>query len=322
MPTLNMEDQMTALEIARRANAPEPFLIHELLRMTNEMLIDVPAYEANNAVINVTLQRTIKAVGEHRIYNQGVGKVATQTTQVQDRIAVLSAYSLVDAKMIEHSGNKNAALMSESAAIVKGMGLTQANTIINGDGNKKEEFAGLMSRRNSLADPNVISAVPNPGNGSEFTSIFLCAIGRDYFHLLYPKGSNSVGVKREDRGLVDAQDADKKEYPAYKSYFEAQYGICIKEPSAVMRICNIPRNITGDALVDLIIAARYKMPKGASTYAMYSNVDIQIKLDKAARDKGNVVYTDKDPWGNPITCVRDLRCRQMDVITNTEKAVA
>ena len=71
--TLNMTDQMTALEIAKRANAPDPFKIIELMRLTNEMLIDVPAQEANNGVVNVTLQRNIQPIGEHRIYDKGVG---------------------------------------------------------------------------------------------------------------------------------------------------------------------------------------------------------------------------------------------------------
>jgi hypothetical protein len=68
--------------------------------------------------------------------------------------------------------------------------------------------------------------------------------------------------------------------------------------------------------------ARYRLPQGASTYVMYSNVDALIKLDKAARDRGNVVYTANDPWGKPITHVRDIRCRRMDVIHNAEEAVA
>jgi hypothetical protein len=319
MAVLNMEDQMTALEIARRANAPDPFHIIELMRMTNEMLIDVPAYEANNATINVSLQRNIKPIGEHRIYNRGVDKVATQTKKVEDRIAMMSAYSQVDAALLEHSGNKTAALMSESAAIVKGMGLTQAETLIYGDGNREDEFAGLMARRGKLSDSNVINA---GGNGSNLTSIYLVATGRDLFHLIYPKGSKSVGVNREDRGLVDVKDENGKEYPAYKSYFTAQYGISVVVPDAVKRICNIPKNISGDDLVDLIIEAAYKLPQGASTYAMYSNVDILVKLDKAARDKGNVVHSVADPWGKQITSVRDIRCRCMDVITSTEDAVA
>jgi hypothetical protein len=319
MATLNMEDQMTALEIVRRANAPEPYNIIELMRMTNEMLIDVPAYEANSGTINKALQRNIKPMGEHRIYNRGVGKAATQTFPIEDRVAMLAEYSQVDAEMVDHSGNKAAALMSESKGIIKGMGLTQAHTLIHGDGTKDDEFAGLMSRRYKVDGVNTIDA---GGTGNNLTSIYLCAVGQDLFHLLYPQGSKTVGVEREDLGRVHVSDGKGGEFPAYKSYFKAAYGLTIKVPDAVKRICNIPKSIDGNDLVDLIIEASYKLPQGASTYAMYSNVDILIKLDKAARYKGNVVYNASDPWGKEITYVRKLRCRQMDVITNTEEQVA
>lgn len=319
MATLNMADQMTALEIARRINAPDPCKIIELLRMTNEMLIDVPAYEANNGTINKSIQRVIKPMGEHRIYNRGVGKAATQTSSIEDRCAIIAEYSQVDADMVDQSGDKAALLMDESAAIIKGMGLTQARTLIYGDGNKDDEFAGLMSRRYKVDGVNTIDA---GGTGNNLTSIYLCAIDRDLFHLIYPKGSKSVGVEREDLGRQHVEDAEGKKYPAYVNYFTAGYGLTIKDPSAVKRICNIPKDMAPDELVDLIIETSYKLPKGASTYAMYSNDSILIKLDKSARYKGNVVHNTQDPWGNEIVNVRKIRCRQMDVITSTEEKVA
>jgi hypothetical protein len=321
MPILNMNDQMTALEITRRANAPDPFHIIELMGLTNEMLLDVPAHEANDATVNVTLQRSIVAMGTHRIYNQGVGNAATQTKVVRDRIAMMGEYSTIDAAMLEHSGNIQAARMSEDSAIIKGMGLTQAQSLIYGSEHTPAEFSGLMERRNSLADKNVINA---KGSGSNLTSIYLIAAGPDLFHLIYPKGSKSVGVNREDLGRVHITDPsdETKSLPVYRSYFTAQYGLSIRAPEAVKRICNIPADISGDALVDLILDARHRMPQGASTYIMYSNVEMLIKLDKASRDKGNVVYTAADPWGKQITHVRDLRCRRMDVIVSTESAVA
>ena len=321
MPTLNMNDQMTALEIVKRANAPDPFHIIELMGLTNEMLLDVPAHEANNGVINVTLQRSIRPMGEHRVYNQGVGKAATQTSIVHDRIAMMGEYSAVDAAMLKHSGNIKAARMSEATAIIKGMGLTQAETLVYGDGDKPEEFDGLMKRYNSLSNKNVVDA---GGTGNDLTSIFIISLGPDLFHFIYPKGSTSVGVSREDLGLAHIPDPKDptKTYPVYRDYFEAQYGIAVRAPEAVKRIANIPKNISGDDLVDILIDTRYRMPQGAATYVMYSNIEMLIKLDKAARDKGNVVYTAADPWGKPITYVRDLRCRRMDVILSTEGRVA
>jgi len=319
MPTLNMTDQMTALELARRANMPEPFHIIELMRLTNEMLIDVPAFEANNGTINSTVQRNIKAAGSHRVYNQGVKKVATQTSIIHDRIAVLGAESVVDATMLEHSGNIAAARQSEAFGIIKGMGLTQADTCIYGDGARPDEFDGLAVRRNSLDDPNVIDA---GGTGNKLTSIYLVAVGRELFHLIYPKGSNSVGITREDDGKVTVQDEDGNDYKAYRELFQAQYGLVIRAPDAVKRICNIPATMTGAELVDIIIEARYRLPPGASSYVMYSNMEPLIKIDKGAREKGNVIYTAKDPWGQDITHIRDIRCRRMDVILNTEERVA
>jgi hypothetical protein len=319
--TLNMNDQMTALEIVKRANAPEAYHIIELLRMTNQMLIDVPARQANNATVNVTTQRTTKAAGEHRIYNQGVGKTATQTKVIQDRIAMLATYSDVDEDMVEHTGNVDEARQSEAISIVKGMGLVQARTLIYGSDARPEEFAGLMERRNTLTDPNVIDA---GGSGSGLTSIYLVAVGPDLFHLIYPRGSSTVGIERADRGLVDIPDPQDatKNYPVYREYFKAQYGLTIRSPDAVKRICNIPASMTGDDLIDIILDTRRRMPQGAATYAMYSNLDVLVKLDKAAWSKANVIYKETGPWGEELTKIRDLRCREMDVISNDEKAVA
>ena len=320
MPTLNMTDMMTALELVRRAQAPEPFKIIELMSLTNEMLIDIPAYECNSGTIHKTLQRTIRAMGEHRIYNQGVGNVATQTQPIEDRTTMLEAYSRVDEKMLQHSGNRNAARQSEAVGIIKGMGLTQAKALIGGDKRKTAEFDGLKLRRDKADGKLTISA---GGTGTGLTSLYLVAAGPDLFHLLYPQGSKSVGVERQDLGVQHVPDENdpKKTLPMAIEYFTAQYGICVRDPSALIRVCNIPANITGDALVDLIIEASYKLPQGASTYAMYSNDSILIKLDKASYKKENVVHTQSDPWGKPITHVRSIRCRRMDVILNDEAVV-
>jgi hypothetical protein len=319
MPQLNMTDQMTALEIAKRANQPDPFHIIELMALTNEMLLDVPAFECNNGVVNVTLQRNIGPMGSHRVYNQGVPNYATVTKVVRDRIAVLEAYSDVDELMLEHSGNTQQARESEAFGIIKGMGLTQAQTLIYGEEAKPDEFAGLASRRNSIAEGNVVDA---GGTGNLLTSVYLCAVGRDLFHLLYPSGAGTLGVRRTDKGQETQVDAQGNKYQVYREIFRAEYGIAVRDPSAVQRIANIPATMAPADLIDLIIDTRYKLPKGASTYVMFSNTDILKKIDKAGRDKANIVLQASDPWGKAITQIRDIRCREMDVITSAEAQVA
>jgi hypothetical protein len=317
-----MTDMLTALELVKRANAPEPFHIIELLREVNQMMIDVPAFETNNGTINTTLQRNIRPMGEHRIYNQGIGKRATTTKVVHDRVAILEEYSDVDEDLALNSGNVAATRQSEAIAIIKGMGLTQANTLIYGSDEVPEEFAGLMERYNSLSNPNVVNAAGAGGSSDDYTSVYMAAVGRDLFHLIYPKGAAGAGVSRIDSGIVFVQDAKGKEYRAYREFFKAQYGLTVRAPDAVKRICNIRKDIPVDALLDLILDTRWRMPMGATTYVLYGNQDILVKIDKAAREKNNVIYYAEDPWGKPITHVRDLRVRQMDCILNTEEEVA
>jgi len=252
MPTLNMTDQVTPLELARRANAPEPYKIIELMRLKNEMLIDIPAYECNSGTIHKTTQRTIGPMGEHRIYNQGVGAVATQTKLIEDRTTMLGAYSRVDEAMLQHSGNRNAVRQSEAVGIIKGMGLTQAEACVNADKSKVFEFDGLKLRRNKVDNKYVFSA---GGAGNKLTSIYIVAAGPDLFHFLYPQGSKSIGVERQDLGVHHVPQADnpEKSLPMAIEYFTAQYGICVRDPSALIRICNIPEDISGDKLIELII---------------------------------------------------------------------
>ena len=320
MAVLNMADQITAIEAVKRANNPDAFHIIECLRMTNEMLTDLPAIAANDGTVHTTLRRLNQPGGTHRIYNQGVNIKASQTDTVRDRIAMLGAYSVVDKAMADHTGNRGAFRQSEAVAILKGMGVDQARDLVYGNNAlDKTQIDGLAVRLNKVDNKTVFSM---GGTGNDLTSLYMIAAGQDLCHLIYPKGSSSVGVTRSDQGENIWEDQNGDRYQALVEYFEAQYGVTIRDPGAAIRICNIESTVNGDDLIDIILSCRRRLPPGASTYALYANLDVLIKIDKTARDRGNVVYTAADPWGKEITHIRDLRCRQMDVILNTEEAVA
>jgi hypothetical protein len=320
MAVLNMADQITAIEAVKRSSSPDAFHIIECLRMTNEMIVDLPALPANDNTVHTTLRRLNQPGGTHRIYNQGVEIKASQTDTVQDRIAMVGAYSVVDKAMADHTGNRSAFRQSEAVAILKGMGNDQARDLIYGNNAlNKAEINGLAVRLNKVDGKTVVSM---GGTGNDLTSLYLVAAGQDLCHLIYPKGSSSVGVTRSDQGEKIWEDQEGKKYQALVEYFEAQYGISIRDPGAVVRICNIESGVDGEDLIDAILSCRRRMPPGASTYAMYANLDVLIKIDKTARDRGNVVYYAADPWGKETTHIRDIRCRQMDAILSTEEAVA
>lgn len=319
MPNLSMTDTMTALEVMRRANNQDGFHIVELLSQTNEILKDMPVIEANDGTIHNTVVRTSLRSGTHRKYNEGIKPGATTTDTRKDIITMLEDYSIVDKDLADHSGNVNALRESEAAAFLAGMGQTQAEDLIYGNNARNEvEINGFATRLNDLSNKNVINA---GGSGNKCTSIYVCAIGRGFTHLIYPKGRKDCGIKTEDMGLQNWPMGDGKVMPAYVQFFSSHYGISVAHPDAVKRICNIDGTTPGDKIVELVLEAMMRLPAGAGTIAIYSNQDALVKIDKAAWSKGNAVFTAEDPWGELITHIRKGRCRRVDAILSTEQAL-
>jgi hypothetical protein len=311
---------MTALEVVKRANSPDAYLIIEALLQTNELLRDMPAIQANDGAIHTTLRRVTQPGGQHRMYNQGVSTRASQTKTIQDRITMLEAYAAVDKKLAQHGGDVAALRHSEAVAFLNGMGIDQAHDLIYGNFNQHpDEIDGLATRLAALGK-NVIGM---GGTGNNLTSLYIVAAGPQFCHLIYPRGSSTVGVSREDLGEKTWEDADGKPFQAYVDHFSADYGLVIRHPDAVKRICNIPDDVDGAELVDVILAQLRRLPKGASNIAIYSSASVLTILDKTARDRPNVIYPTTDPWGKPVTMIRDARLRQVDAILDfAEPAVA
>jgi hypothetical protein len=319
--TLNMVDQMTALEVVKRANSPDAYLIIEALLQTNEILRDMPAIQANDGAIHTTLRRMTQPGGQHRMYNQGVETRASQTKTIHDRITMLEAYAAVDKKLAQHGGDPAALRHSEAVAFLNGMGIDQAHDLIYGNFRQDPaEIDGLATRLSKLDGRNVIGM---GGTGSNLTSLYLVAAGPQFCHLIYPRGSSTVGVSRQDLDEQTWQDADGNPFQALVDHFEADYGIVIRHPDAVKRICNIPDDVVPADLVDTILAKLRRLPKGASNIMVYANASILNILDKSARDRPNVIYPTTDPWGKPLTMIREARLRQVDAILDfAETAVA
>lgn len=319
MPTLSMTDQLTALEVMRRSGNQDGFHIVELLSQTNEILKDMPVLEANDGTVHNTIVRTSLRGGTHRKYNEGIKPGATTTDTKQDRITMLEDYSVVDKDLAEHSGNVKALRESEAQAFLAGMGQTQAEELIYGNNARNEaEINGFAVRLSDLANKNVINA---GGTGNRCTSIYVCAVGRGFAHLIYPKGRSDCGIKTEDMGVQNWTMGEGRVMPAYVQFFSTHYGLSVAHPDAVKRICNIDQATSGDKIVDLILEAMIRLPAGAQSIAIYSNQDALVKIDKAAWSKGNAVFTSADPWGELITHIRKGRCRRVDAILSTEQAL-
>jgi HD superfamily phosphodiesterase len=149
------------------------------------------------------------------------------------------------------------------------------------------------------------------------------AAGPKACHLIYPKGSSSVGVSRKDNGLLYVRDkADSaKEFEAHRDHFIAEYGIAVEHPDAVIRIANVPENLTRDQraeLIELALRLQYRLTKGIVNTILFANGQMKYQLERAGREAMVVVYPDTDIFGKPIVSINGLKIREQDAIMSAE----
>jgi hypothetical protein len=325
MAVKNLVDNMTALEAARRSSDPDAFTIIETMAMTTPMLQDLPALEANEGTAHTSLRRLSYPHGERRVYNRGGGGRASQTKPQTDVIAMLEAHSDVDYDMALHSGNPAALYKGEADAFLIGMGEDQADDLVYGSRSADPAQINGLAVRYPKVD--AIHCVDFGGTGNNLTSAYITAPGPNSLHLIYPRGSKSVGVSREDGGLIwvkDQQDAGK-EFRAHRDIFKAQYGLAVIHPDAVIRICNIPVDLSKEQrvnLLELILKHQKRLTKGIVNNVLFVNGDLIYQIERAGRESQYVIHPETDPWGKPVTAINGIRIREQDAILPAEERVA
>jgi hypothetical protein len=326
MAVLSMTDQLTSLEVAKRTEgfSEDARRIIEELNEHNELLIDAPLVEANEGTVHSSLVRTALPHGQHRGYNQGVGKTSSQTKTIKDVISNIEIYSEVDAQMIANSAHPEQLLMSEQVAFVEGLSQDMAYDLMYGDHNADErETNGFATRFNSLSQTkNVISL---GGTGNALTSIYLIKWATDKAHLIYPRGSKNAGVEYKFIGeeTCDAPDGNGK-YQAIRSHYRVSRGLAVRNSMSVIRLCNIDLTASGigDKIAEYVVKNIGKLARGGGTVSIACNAEVKGILNWAANQKVNVVYPSEDPWGNSVLKIGEGRIRECPSILLTESAVS
>jgi hypothetical protein len=282
----------------------------------------MPFVKCNNGTYHTFTRRVELAGASVRSYYQGTKTVATQTKQFDEPTGMYQAVSEIDADLAEHGGDPNGAQRTEGIGVMNGMGIQQAKNFIYGKRSPAEKNGvdGFAARLNKIDGEQVFDM---GGTGNNLTSIYLCALGDTFLHGIYPEGKGTAGVQVEHEGKVTALDGDEGRFQVYRSYYKVQWGIAVENPKSVIRLANInAETVDPEALLDKILSLGRRMPEGASTYVVYGNFSAQDVLDKAAYKKPNVIYPTSDPWGRPLTMIRNFRVRTVEAILDTEEQVA
>jgi len=243
---------------------------------------------------------------------------------------MLDDYSEVDKKLADINGNTNQFRLNEAEAHIQGMNKTVKTNIFYGNKGKDAlAFDGLATRYNKLSnnEGEVGYQVVNAGGqGNDNTSIYFVTWGDRHTHLIYPKGSKA-GLNREDKGQVTVQDAQGRNFEAYRDYFSWDLGLSVRNYRSSARIANIDVSdlATNNAadLINLMVDAYYRIEEHAKTgkTVIYANNTVRTALHKQAMAKSNVNLTLDEVAGKPIVKFLGIPVKCCSEILNTEARV-
>lgn len=327
MAVLSLTDQLTSLEVAKRTGgiSEDSRRIIEELVQYNELLLDAPLVEANEGTVHSTLVRTAIPHGEHRGYNQGVGKASSQTKTIKDVISNIEIYSQVDKQLVDESAHPEAVMMSEQVAFIEGLSQDMADDLMYGNHEADERYTnGFATRYNDTQSGQSKNCISLGGTGNALTSIYLIKWATDKAHLIYPKGSKNAGVEYNFLGEQTVKDANGGEYQAYRAHYRVARGLAIRNSMSVIRLCNIDvtENGIGDKIAEYVVKNMGKLARGGGTVSIACNAEVKGILNWAANQKVNVLYPSEDPWGNSVLKIGEGRIRECPSILLTESAVS
>lgn len=324
---LTLKDMYSQMEGDGKVTAA----IIDLFMSSNAILEDAIAVECNQGTSHKTTVRNGLPQPQFRKFYQGVECQKGDYTTVTDSTSMLDDYSEVDKKLADINGNTAQFRLNEAEAHIQGMNKTAKTNLFYGSKDKNASaFDGLATRYNKLSTKEgdlgyqVINA---GGTGNNNTSIFFVTWGDRHTHLIYPKGSKA-GLQREDKGQVTVQDAEGRNYEAYRDHFSWDLGLCIRNYRSSARIANIDVTSLGGEnapnLIDLMIDAYYRIEEHAvnGKTVIYANNTIRTWLHKQAIAKKNVNLTIDNVAGKPIVNFLGLPIKLCSEILNTEQKVA
>jgi len=293
MATNGQSGKVTLLDIAK-ATDPNGRIadVAEMLTQTNEILLDLPWFEANMPTGHKASIRTGIPTPIWRQFYQGTPPTKSNRAQVIDACAMLEDRSEVDVDEANLSGNQGMFRMSEAKAHVEGMNQTFADSLIYGNAAvNPERFNGLAPRFSAISGAtNATNIIDAGGTGTDNTSIWLMVMGKETVCGIYPKGSQA-GLTHQDLGEIDAFDGNQNRFRAYADLWKWKCGLHVKDWRYIVRICNIDvSNLvseTGAAdLTKLMIRALARIPyAGMGTAAFYGNRTVKEMLSIQALNK-------------------------------------
>jgi hypothetical protein len=343
MGTLALGTNLTIAELRRR-ETPDGKLAEliDVISEENHILDYITWIECNNGFYHEDTRTVTEPGGNERALDEGVVKEAGVTEKVTEPTEMLASISEVDDKKYRQSPDPDAFRLQEDGFFLRGMTKTLVSRLF--DGSKTTDLRQINGINNSARDYNALSSDYTYDNASgnasvtaNKTSVYFIQFGHKKVNLIYPRnnpqGGGPLPIKMEDFGksiINQSGTSETKKYPAWQTWFSADFGLFIHDPRCIKRIVNISTsNIDGVDDVawheDPMIDAYNDLEYNGEGCVILCNRTVLAQAQKRANEKGNAFFTmsteGEGPFARSVTRFMGIPMARVDQITNTQAQV-
>ena len=322
---------VTLADIAKRLDpGGKVDSVVELMNEVNETTPDMVFKECNDGTTHKTTVRTGIPTGTWRVLYGGVLSTKSATKQVVDSCGMLEMLPKIDIDVIDKSGDKAGALLSEHEPHIQGMAQDVETTLFYGDTTTNpERFMGLHPRYNVLSTDDSLSGFNvfnGAGAGADNTSIWLLTWGDNALHGLYPNGS-VAGLQMKNLGIqLTAADDSSGDYEAYVTKYKWDIGLTLRDWRSCGRICNIDvSNLEAESsaadLIKLMIRLSERID-GTGTKAFYMHERVRTMLRIQMLNHSNTNLTFETVEGKKVLMFDGIPIRTSKKISLAEAVIS
>jgi hypothetical protein len=324
----------TLLEVSKLFGVDgKPLAIADMLSQHNELLDDIPWFEANDRSGHRVGVETGLPEAVYRKLNGGILPSKGTSTDVIEAMASLTSLGKVDKLLADLSGNVDVFRLRKNLRHMEAMRQKFLATLFYGDSTiNPEQFLGLAGRFYDIGAGAPVSSrqiIDAGGTGTDNMSIWLVKWGPGGVYGIYPKGSR-VGLVHDDYGveLCTAPDGTG-ELPMYRDWFVWNHGIAVEDWRNVVRIANIDSSdltknaASGADLIDLMVQAEELIDGEGddSRLVWYVPGRIRSFLRRQMLNKSNVYLTNETIAGRRVTAFNGKPLRKVDRLLQTEARI-
>lgn len=340
MSEYNINSQFTLLERAKRSVDGKRVL--PIIDVMDKLgvpafLKDVPYFMANQGLRHRIIRTNSRPTPTRRRFYQGVERTALTTQEIFEPVILFEERVEVDEDHLDTLENGKEVRRQEVEAHIASLIEGCADSIFNDAMTSGSEYVqGLAARMNILSYPGgSTTTLPfcwNNGGSTTLSSIYLIQYGPKACHGLFPSGSrvrgSQFGIIARNKGTERLPDTDSAtaSYYAYVTQLKKWFGFACNDDRKITRVANVNSTLGGSYSLNeniIIQALNHGRFKVGST-RMYVNPYIKSQIDIRAKDKGNVQWSKKDVFGEPVMTFWDIPIRVLDetILTASETAIA